>query len=261
MSGYRSVPRLATVDVVTTPPVPTPAAAVVEECVDCAKRPPKPTRAQLAELVERDTDPDPYVGPYRPAKLRPIDPRSRKGQYGGPRSLRCASDYVAHRNARKQAESDSRSRKRSGTDEDTRQEVLDEQGRVCAGCKRPGVGGSGKGKRRNLAADHDHDLAAEHDHCDDVACLDCLRGYLCTTCNRRILGTLRGLLRSDAAVMACLTNLAAYLADPPAARVRRRRAADELVRTGQELDEPDVDLLANLAASLDVPVTRKDTAA
>ena len=226
MSAYRSVPRLATVDAVTTPQVPTPApAVVVEECVDCRAL---PTLDELLAQLPEDLD---GRGPlkagvdYRPRKPRPIADASRRGTYGGPRSLRDATHYRAHVNARKQAASDAGSRRRSGTDEDTRQEVLDEQGRVCAGCKRPGTTGTGKRKRRNLAADHDHDEAETHEHDVDVACLDCLRGFLCATCNRKILGTLRGLLRSDAAVAATLINLAAYLADPPAARVRRRRRA------------------------------------
>jgi hypothetical protein len=185
--------------------------AAVVECIDCAALPPAIAIVGGVEGARSGVD-------YRPTKRRPIAAGC------GPRSRRCAAHKRAHENARKQAESDARSRKRSGLDEDTRQEVLDEQGRVCAGCKRPGVGRA-KHQRRNLAADHDHDQAAEHEHDDDVACLDCLRGFLCSTCNRRILGTLRGLLRSDAAVAACLTNLAAYLNDPPAARVRRRRTA------------------------------------
>src|SRR5690606_17321810 len=113
----------------------------VEECVTCASL---------------DT---------RPAKPRPIDERSRSGAYGGPRSLRCATHYREHVKARRQAASNARSRKRSGLDEDARQDVLAEQDGVCALClRRPAR------TRLNLDMDHDHDKAAEHDHPEDIAC-------------------------------------------------------------------------------------------
>lgn len=203
----------------TTPTIAGPAV----ECIDCRAL---PTWADLtADRIEGDLADDLRVSLLRSGvDFRPLKPRAIADGCG-PRSQRCTAHKRAHGRATKQRASDARSRKRSGLDEDTRQEVLAEQDRVCAGCKRPGVGRA-KNQRRNLAADHDHDLAATHDHGDDVACLDCLRGFLCSTCNRHIIGTLRGLLRSDAAVATALANLAAYLTDPPAARVRRRRWAD-----------------------------------
>ncbi len=147
---------------------------------------------------------------------RPIDDRSRAGAYGGPRSLRCTTHYRAHRAARRQSSSDARSRKRAGVDEGIRREVLAEQGGVCAGCKR------GPGRvRMNLAADHDHELAAAHDHADDVACLLCFCGFLCSSCNRDIVGMLTGRVgrRNVRAVLAALVD---YLDHPPAGRVRAR---------------------------------------
>lgn len=177
---------------------------VLEECVTCAKL---PKRA--------DAD---GAGDFRPDKPRPIDTASRGGTYGGPRSLRCATHYRAHRNAAKQRSSDGRSRKRSGLPEPKRVALLELQGRVCAGCSR----GAGR-KRRNLSADHDHDLAAAHDHAEDVACEDCMRGYLCTSCNRDIIGMLRGRMGDDVAVRTVLETLAGYLAEPPMVRLRRTR--------------------------------------
>jgi hypothetical protein len=148
----------------------------------------------------------------RPAVPRPIDPRS------GPRKPRCATHYRAAHKERKQRESDARSRRRSGLDEDTRQEILDEQGRACP-C------GSTGNRRLNLAADHDHDISEDHDHAEEVACLECMRGFLCDACNRLVIGQLRGRYKSDARVVKALRGLADYMEHPPAARVRARRLA------------------------------------
>lgn len=178
------------------------------ECLDCAALP------TLAEAFQNAQDGDTLTAgvDYRPRALRPIHPDS------GPRSPRCATHRRAWLKAAKQRASDKRSRDRSGLDETTRQEVLAEQGGVCAGCGRsPGP------KRMNLAADHDHDRAAEHDHPEDVACEDCMRGFLCSSCNRDILGMLRGRMGSDTAARMVLINLHNYLGDPPAQRVQRRR--------------------------------------
>lgn len=145
---------------------------------------------------------------------RPIHPES------GPRSPRCATHRRAWLKAGKQRASDKRSRWRSGLDEGTRQEVLAEQGGKCPCGVEPG------GKRLNLAADHDHDKAADHDHAEEVACEDCMRGFLCTSCNRDIIGMMRGRFKSDERVRRALLALAAYMADPPAQRVRYRSAVE-----------------------------------
>lgn len=188
--------------------------AAVHQCVTCAALPVRPLAVD--DLLGRLGD---SLGiEYQPPKPRPIDDKSRTGTHGGPRSLRCTTHYRAHVNAAKQRASNARSRKRSGLPDDVKADVLTEQGDGCAGC------GHGPGrKRRNLAADHNHDQAAEHDHDDDVACEDCMRGYLCSSCNRDILGMLRGRMGSDLAAARVLANLATYLADPPAQRVIRRR--------------------------------------
>ena len=178
------------------------------ECLDCEALP------TVADLIDEDgvlvvtTE-------YRPSTPRPIHPES------GPRSPRCATHRRAWLKAARQRASDVRSRKRSGLDEATRQEVLEEQGGVCGGCGRT------SGKRLNLDADHDHDKAANHSHGEDVACELCMRGYLCRSCNRDIIGMLRGRLGSDADVSRVLHALADYLADPPAVRVQRRRYYDQ----------------------------------
>jgi hypothetical protein len=180
--------------------------ALVTECLDCAALIPwdEACGRIFGKLI-------PGVN-YRPLKPRPIHPDS------GPRSPRCATHRRAWLKAAKQRASDKRSRDRSGLDEDARQAVLAEQGGVCGGC------GRSSGRRMNLDADHDHDQAAEHEHGDDVACEDCMRGYLCRSCTRDIIGMLRGRLGSDTAVAKVLRQLSAYLACPPAQVVKHRRA-------------------------------------
>lgn len=171
------------------------------ECATCAALPPP----------YPEFDDGPPCATYRPAKPRPV-------VHGrGPSTWRCATHRREDVHAQKQRASDSRSRKRSGLAESVRQAVLAEQGGACGGCGRT------SGKRLNLDADHDHDLAAEHDHGEDVACEDCMRGYLCRSCNRDIIGMLRGRLGSDLAVRMALIGLHNYLGDPPAQRVIRRR--------------------------------------
>lgn len=156
----------------------------------------------------------------RPRTPRKIDDRSRSGTYGGPRSLRCTTHYRAHRDAMRQRASDRRSRKRAGVDEDHRQAVLALQGGRCP------CGASAGARRLNLNADHDHELAAGHDHPDDVACEDCFAGFTCHHCNREVIGFLsHGGKRTRAEVADALEALADYLRRPPAARLRAQLAA------------------------------------
>ena len=165
-----------------------------------------------------------YPTQFRPAKDRPIKSGAT------PRSYRCSEHTTAHQKAAKQRTSDARSRKRAGIDEETRQEILAEQDHRCGGC-----GTVKQAKRLNFDADHDHGLATQHDHSDDVACLDCMCGYLCRTCNRDLIGHVaqrgaRGrVVRTREETAEIFERIARYLRHPPAARVRARR--DQSVAT------------------------------
>lgn len=65
------------------------------------------------------------------------------------------------------------------------------------------------GKTKRLAVDHDHELAKTHDHPVEQACRLCIRGLLCSRCNRWGVP-----LFLDAILRA--VN---YLTDPPARKV------------------------------------------
>jgi hypothetical protein len=174
------------------------------ECCDCAKRPPLPDGVAILDKRE-----------FRPRALRKIDPRSLKTHKTQPR---CQQDWLAWRNGQRAKIVAARSRKRSGLTEEKRQELLAFQGGGCAGCGRPG----GSRGRKALSADHDHDLARDHDHPENVACEDCMRGFLCSQDNRDIIGLL--MARPGATTewaISTLENLAAYLRDPPMRQLQR----------------------------------------
>lgn len=162
------------------------------ECMDCASLPDRPDDAPCGGPLFQ-------IGQgYRPGKPRPIDARST------PRRPRCTTHWRAASKAQKAVQAAKRSRKRSGLDEDTRVALWAIQGRRCPCGAQP--------SRGVPDADHDHELAREHDHAEDVACSDCMRGFLCRACNREILGR-----RS----LAQLRALVAYLEDPPMRRLER----------------------------------------
>lgn len=76
------------------------------------------------------------------------------------------------------------------------------QGGRCAGCRRR------VGVRKHPATDHNHA------HCPGpTGCIECVRGFLCSTCNRFL-----GYIGDDPET---LFRLGLYVIDPPWPKVRR----------------------------------------
>jgi hypothetical protein len=90
--------------------------------------------------------------------------------------------------------------------------VLALQGGKCAICQRA------TGAARRLAVDHDHKQALLDGHDEDQGCPNCVRGLLCKTCNRNVLGH----LRDDPAAFQRAID---YLKNWPFARARNASAA------------------------------------
>lgn len=80
------------------------------------------------------------------------------------------------------------------------------QNYLCAVCK------VANGKTKALAVDHDHRLAKLHPHDEKKACVDCVRGLLCSVCNQILIGRYN---------KAQLQNAIDYKEEPPFVRMRR----------------------------------------
>jgi len=83
--------------------------------------------------------------------------------------------------------------------------IYEFQGRKCAICRHA------TGKSKRLCVDHDHELAKTHNHDPKQGCRRCIRGLLCSRCNRWGVP-----LFTDAVIRAIN-----YLTDPPARKVLR----------------------------------------
>lgn len=178
---------------------PAPAAAA-HPCIGCAALPPLPPGAPKPD------------GSYTRAGYRPPKPRPTTG---GPRSQRCTEHRLAHRRATKATSAAGRKAARYGLTRDLQVALWVAQGRRCPCGARATDGDE---PPSGVHTDHNHDLAAAHDHPDDRGCLDCVTGYLCPSCNRDIVGRLTG-QRGRGNVAAALEQLAAFLRDPPLARL------------------------------------------
>lgn len=127
--------------------------------------------------------------------------RHRPTPHPGPR---CASHHRAVLRARRLAAAARHVQRRYGITEEERAAILAVQGGACAGC------GRAKDRpRKRLATDHDHRVAATHDHPPDQGCAMCVRGLLCSPCNDTLAH-----FRDDPAG---LLRLARYLREWPAA--------------------------------------------
>lgn len=82
------------------------------------------------------------------------------------------------------------------------QALYEAQGGLCALCRRA----KGTGAKR-LAVDHDHACCP-----GPVSCGECVRGLLCTSCNKGVFGHLRD-------EVAAFDRGKDYLLNPPARRV------------------------------------------
>jgi hypothetical protein len=137
-------------------------------------------------------------------------PKPRPAPHGGPKSRRCATHWRAKRHADRQQAREKRSEKVYGLLRGMRAQLLELQGGRCPICAR-GLDMDGRGRFRRTAHEHDHELAKLHDHPENQACPDCLRGLTCGWCNTELL------VRID---LAAARRLLAYYENPPMAQLR-----------------------------------------
>lgn len=136
---------------------------------------------------------DCYGATPRPAVARPTDE--------APRKPRCATHKRAERKRAKAAAHATYVFKTYGISRKFQRMLWEFQGEACPCGRQP---------RRFPDTDHDHRLAREHDHPEDQACEECMRGLCCRACNTYVLG------RYSAEQ---LRALARYIEDPPAQRL------------------------------------------
>ncbi|WP_372440291.1 endonuclease VII domain-containing protein [Actinokineospora baliensis] len=123
----------------------------------------------------------------------------RPAPHPGPR---CATHQRLRQRALRQAARDRHVLRTYGLTPGQYDALYAAQGGACHICRRAkGTGG------RRLSVDHDHRCCP-----GPLSCGRCVRGLLCKTCNRDVLGHLRD--NPDA-----LRRAAEYLEDPPAWRV------------------------------------------
>lgn len=130
--------------------------------------------------------------------------RKRPAPHPGPRCATC--HRKAGKRRRRQAH-ESRTRRTYGITAEDYTALYEAQGGRCYGCQRA----TGAGKA--LAVDHDHDCREGHPV--KQGCRKCVRGLLCSTCNRII-----GHLRDDPDAF---ERFAGYLRRPPARAVLEQR--------------------------------------
>lgn len=186
-------------------------APVVHACVDCRALPELPSA--VAYMRGDELAPP----PHRPRTPRPAP-------HGGPRSRRCTTHERAHKRAQRGRAIVARKVVKFRLSAELLLVLWLFQGGACpCGAKRdPNKIPAG------VTLDHNHELAAEHDHPDDEGCIGCVTGYLCPACNRDIVGRLTGRRFGNraagrAGALVALERLSTHLADPPLARLLRER--------------------------------------
>lgn len=120
----------------------------------------------------------------------------REAKYPGPR---CASHHRERRIQTRNSAWEKRLWQTYHLTPDQYWAIYEAQGGCCYICQRA----KGNGKKK-LSVDHDHAC------CDGpVSCGKCVRGLLCTPCNRNVLGHLRDSVKA-------LLRAIRYLLNPPA---------------------------------------------
>lgn len=128
--------------------------------------------------------------------------RKRPAPYPGPR---CATCHRAEKDARRSRSRASAVRRRFGITDAEYQRLYEAQQGRCFICRRA------TGRVKRLAVDHDH--RCDQGHEPTTGCPECVRGLLCSECNRML-----GRLGDDPAAF---LRAAEYLRRPPAHAVLR----------------------------------------
>jgi Recombination endonuclease VII len=158
-------------------------------CKDCKERP----------LLLPGATPEPGVL-YQPKVPRPAP-------YPGPR---CKTDHLVKRAADRARAHGRRVVTIYGITIEFYWQLYEFQGGKCYICRRA------TGKTKKLAVDHDHDC--QEGHARENACPKCVRGLLCTPCNKDVVGHLRA--DPDAFLRG-----AEYCTNPPARQLAALAAA------------------------------------
>jgi|GEM_PF-6267044 len=170
------------------------------------KPPPECKECRALPYLEPGTEPVPDKQ-YRPRVRRPLAKDKSGKLVPGPR---CTTHTRAKRAVDSAASHARRVVKTYGISSEFYWQLYEFQKGMCYICERA------YGKSKRLAVDHNHSCTA--DHPAENACTLCVRGLLCTMCNRKIVGH----LRDDPAAF---RRGAEYLEDPPARRLLARLAA------------------------------------
>lgn len=108
-------------------------------------------------------------------------PLTRKAPYPGPR---CATHHRGRVRINRDTARGRRLAKVYGITAEEYARILVVQGGKCEICKRA------TGVRKALSVDHDHAVAIQDGHAEEMGCPNCVRGLLCQPCNK-MLGHLR----------------------------------------------------------------------
>lgn len=178
------------------------------ECVDCAKL------LQLVDALEASLT---TAVQLRPRVPRKIDPRSLESHKTQPR---CRTHWLAWRNTQRAKTRTGHKAKTYGVPREIQAALWEYQGSSCP-CGRKAA----KEIPAGVTLDHEHTAPCivRGDHDEKTGCLGCVTGFVCSHCNREIIGRLEGAFRKRhdprGSVVAALFCLAAHITDPPLQRL------------------------------------------